>query len=521
MTDAAPDFTTGSRASAPPLVRWLSEHAWLHAVGVALSAALLGAFLLCRDLPMVDLPQHAAQIATWQRWDAGVPEVRELFELNFRTPYLLAYPLARVLASAFGAVVALKLVVWLSVVLNLVSVELLARRTGHDPWLGILGFVTAMGLCFYFGFVSFVLAMPLAVGALSLALGHARAPNVRDGAWLAVLMSLVLTAHGVAFVLAFGTAGLLLLRGGGTWWQRLCPLVPAALLALVWIAPGPVSVRIGGDLWAPSFARLPDFPALLVSMGAADHASMWLGLALLAAMLLVLGVRLERRPERFLPLVFLLAGYLLFPTMFRGIVLLHTRLPYFLLPIALLAFAPPPESGDRQKRVPRLSVLGVTLTWLVLFCARLVAFQAEAASFHRLEARLRPGLAVRPLIFDRQSRAFPGVPAFLHYSAYYYVDKGGSQGYSFAQYPLSVVRYRPGVIATMQGGSEWRPDWFRQQEIPDYDYFLVRSSLDRGEELFGGTEVELEAHEGQWWAYARRDTAVVANPPRSGSAGGT
>ena len=519
LTDAAPDFTT-SRVSTPPFVRWLSEDAWLHACGVALSLVLLALFLGCRDLPMVDLPQHAAQIVTWQRLDAGVPEIRELFELNFRTPYLLAYPLARLLAPACGAVVALKLVVWLSVVLNLVSVELLARRVGHDPWLGLLGFVTAMGLCFYFGFVSFVLAMPLAIGALSLAIGHARAPNLRDGAWLAVLMSLVLTAHGIAFVLAFGTAGLLLLRGGGTWLERLAPLVPAALLALVWIAPGPVSVRIGGDLWAPSLTRLPDFPALLVSMGAADHASVWLGLALLAAMLATLGFRLERRPERVLPLALLLGGYMLFPTMFRGIVLLHTRLPYFLLPIALLAFAPP-AANARQKLAARAAVLGVTLGWLVMFSTRLAVFQTEAASFHKLEARLRPGLAMRPLVFDRQSAAFPGVPAFLHYPAYYYVDKGGSQGYSFAQYPLSVVRYRPGVVATMQGGAEWRPDWFRQEEIPDYDYFLVRSAFDRTEELFAGTPVELEAHEGSWWAYARRETAVVAVPPRARSAGGT
>jgi hypothetical protein len=520
LANAVPELAVDSRASLPPFVRWLSADAWLHAVGVALSAALLGLFLFCRDLPMVDLPQHAAQIVTWQRLDAGVPEIRDLFVLNFRTPYLLAYPLARLLAPVFGTVLALKLVVWFSVVLNLVTVELLARRVGHDPWLGIFGFVTAMGLCFYFGFICFVLAMPLAVGALSLALSHGQAPNLRDGAWLALLLSLVLTAHGIAFVLAFGTAGLLLLRGGGSLLARLCPLLPAALLAALWIAPGPVSERIGGDFWALSFARLADFPALLVSMGSADHASILLGLALLAATFVALGFRPVRRLERYLPLVLLCGGYLLFPTMFRGIVLLHTRLPYFFLPIALLAFAPPEASGARQRLVTRAGVLGVTLTWLVMFTLRLAAFQGEAADFHALEARLRPGASVRPLVFERQSRVFPGVPAFLHYSAYYYVEHGGSQGYSFAQYPLSVVRYRPDVVAPMQGGAEWRPDWFRKDEIPDYDYFLVRSSFDRGEELFGGAPVELEAHEGSWWAYARRETAVVSNGPPP-SAGGT
>jgi hypothetical protein len=503
---------TARERTLPHVRQWLSADGWLHAFGLGLGAVLLGLFLVCRDLPMVDLPQHAAQIVTWQRWDAGVPEVVGRFELNFRTPYLLAYPIARALAPAFGTVLALKLVVWLSVVLNLVAVELLARRLGHDPWLGLLGFVTAMGLCFYFGFISFILAMPFAVGALMLAVEHARAPSLRQGALLALLLSLVLTAHGVAFVLAFGTVGLILLRGGGSWLARWSPLVPPAALAAVWIAPGPVSVRIGGDVWDPSLGRLPDFPALLVSMGAADHASVALGLALLVAAALTLGFRLERRPERWAPLALLLLGYCFFPTMFRGIVLLHTRLPYFLLPVALLAFVPSVNPGTRHRGVARGAVLGVTLTWLTLFSVRLMAFQHEAAPFHTVEARLRPGLAMRPLIFDRQSRVFPGVPAFLHYSAYYYVEKGGTQGYSFAQYPLSVVRYRPDVVPTMTHGAEWRPDWFRPEEIPTYDCFLVRSAIDRSGELFAGTPVELEAHAGNWWAYARRESALVLVP---------
>ena len=89
-------------------------------------------------------------------------------------------------------------------------------------------------------------------------------------------------------------------------------------------------------------------------------------------------------------------------------------------------------------------------------------------------------------------------------------------------YPLSVVRYRPDVVVTMQGGAEWRPDWFQAEEIPSYDYFLVRSELDRTDELFAGTSVELTEHVGAWWGYTRRDSAVALGAEqRARSPGGT
>lgn len=484
-------------------VAWLARDGCLNAVLVTLDAALFVLLLAARDVPLVDLPQHAAQIATWVRWDERVPEVVGRFELNFRTPYLLAYPLARSLAPLTGAVTALKLVVWLSITGNQWTLTALARRLGHDPWLGVFGLLTAVGLCFYFGFVSFMLAVPLAVGSLLLALEHAERPSWGRGLGLALLLCLLLGAHGVAFAMGFGCVALLLFRGSGSFHVRVAPLGAPVALAAVWILPGPVSQRIGGDSWDLTLLRFVDLPALLVGMGAADHFAFALGLAVLAVSALALGTRLSRAPLRVLPLALLLAGYAFFPATFRGIVLLHTRLPCFLLPLALVALEPLAQANSVRRTLARAAIGGTAVVWLVAFSVRLVAFNREAAEFHELEARLPAGLAMRPLVFERNTRAFPGVPAYLHYPAYYYVEKGGRQGYSFAMYPISVVRLRPEVPATMQGGAEWQPERFRPEEIDHYDYFLVRSERDRAGELFGNAPIGLDAHVGSWWGYAK------------------
>jgi hypothetical protein len=117
------------------------------------------------------------------------------------------------------------------------------------------------------------------------------------------------------------------------------------------------------------------------------------------------------------------------------------------------------------------------------------------------------GLSIRPVVFDRTSEVFPALPIFLHMSAYYVPEKAGRQGYSFALYPTSVIRYVRGAARTMDGGAEWHPEAFSaHDELDGYDCFLVHSRSDRTREIFGerAAEVSLAFHEAGWWAYLSR-----------------
>jgi len=490
----------------------------LRSTEAALALLLLVCVLSVRDLPLVDLPQHALQLANWLRLDDGDPLAHAELELNFRTPYLLAYPILRALCAVVPIVVALKLVFWAAIALQAVTLRRLCARLGHDEWLGLLGYPLGMGYAFCFGFVAFCAAVPLVYLTFELVTTHRQAPSWGSGLKLSATLAALLVAHGVALGFGLLVCGPLLLFGGGKPWQRLLPLASPPLLAALWLAPGGTSTRLGGDLWALDAARFVELPAQLVGIGAVDHASTALGLLLLASVTAHLGAPrrapFAEAPFRtrlatlllWAPLAATLLGYGLFPLLFRGAGPLHPRFSSFLVPALLVAFTPRASRRGWQLDARRAAPLLVAGSVLALFASRLPEFQRETAGFHQLVSQMRGGLSVRPLVFARGSRAFPGIPAHLHLPAYYAVEKGGSAGYSFAMYAISVVRFRPTVRIKMSGGSEWAPEQFdAAQEAADYDYFLVKSARDRRRELFPGSSpnVTLEQHAGDWWSYRR------------------
>jgi len=452
---------------------------------------------------MVDLSQHAAQISIWLHLHDPKWAEFQLFELNLRTPYLGAYALARGLAGWIGVVPALKVVVWLSIVGHWAAFDWLVRSLGHARWLGLLGLPLGMGYGFYFGFISFIGALPFGLCATCLSLRHRARPSLASGLWLGAALCATLACHGFALGLTMVLVVPLLLRGNGSLIARGAPLLLPALLMLIWLVPGSSARSIGLTVWDPRFWELSQVPGLLLASSGADHAASALGVVFLGVVLVSLG-RPSREPERFLPLLVMLLGYCLFPLSLGGFTPLHPRFAAFLVPTVLLAWQP-----STATRSPYFEgfIAFATAAWFCLFAIRLVRFARETQPIKNFIAAMPARLRIRPLIFDRVGEAFPGLPAMIHLSAYYVPEKGGYQGYSFAMYPTSVVRYRPDIVPTMDQGAEWHPEWFSSSyELDGYDCFLVHSSLDRSAELFGSQldRVSLLFHEQGWSAYAPR-----------------
>lgn len=476
--------------------------------GQGTSRAFWATFALCavaacvplwavKYLPMIDLPQHAAQVAIWQHLDDPAFGFAPYFEMHYTTPYLTVYALVRALAVALPLVAALKVAVTLAVLGLPLALVVFFRSKGVSPWWSLIGFPLAYGYSFLWGFLNFMFGVPIAFLYLALAAGYARAPTTRRGVGLACFTLSLFAVHGLFLVFCPPVAAITVVAAAGsvrTGWRRLWPLVAPLPLVVAW------------RLFDPPFASVPVSWELGVErLGALFALAGYRTQALAPAFVILAGaVILLRRPgaagagvrSELPPLVLSVLAVLLWPSVsFAGATHIATRFNVFWLPFLIAWLRPEPIRALRAG----LACATVALAAVLLIDFR--AFDREGRQYEALAEHIPARSRVRPLVF-RNDEETP----FLHFPVWTQAAKGGLAGFSFASNFTSFVRYRADAPALMKRDEEWRPDLFdwRREWPLGYDAFVVRSHRDRARELFAGAPVELVARNGPWWLYRPR-----------------
>lgn len=472
------------------------------AVGVA---ACLVPIWSSGHLPSVDLPQHAAQIALWVHHDDPTFLTPGVYRFNWLTPYLGAYLLARVFAVFLAVPTALKLTVSIAVVAVPLSALALLRVTKGDGWWAVAAVPLAFGVCFYSGFLSFMMAIPVTVLLTAATLRYGRSPSLRSGALIGLASLALAACHPLALGVGAGVAvaglwGTSCDRRGklrGTL-VALAPLTLATAWAVsAWIREDHVRTAMR---WGGLSSRISRAPAALVGSPAALAG--WAALALIVLALVLLGVRLRMERGVFAALLAAGAYYLAAPdAAFHTVVIPERSLAF--LAILVLPLLRMPESARARGAVVVVLIV-VAAAWSAHLTMRFRAFDREMAPFERILARMEPGKILRVIPVDDGSRAVPGYPLFWNVGAWYQVEKGGHLTFSFSQLFPALVRYRT-TPSWAQGlwGRRGELDWTELDR--DVDYFLFRSeSGDPGGSLPTGPDrPRLIARDGEWRLYGK------------------
>ena len=486
-------------SGAPPI----GLPAWAFAICAAATIALLWSF---EYLPLVDLPQHVAQLSYWIHHDDPAFGFGGQFRFTF-SPYLFGHALARVAALVMPPLAAIRLVLTLAVIGLPLAMARLLRHLGTDPWWALLGFPLALGFSFQWGFFSWIVTVPLFLLVLPATLSYARRPTVRGGAMVALAGVTLFLAHGLILLMFLVVAGAAVVVAARSVRRALPALLPLAVplgIAVAWRLTVPRAETDLGVLsharpWAFYWLRPIEWLSLITSAGF-DPLAMGFGCATVA-LLVGAGLRRSREPLRWVPFAVAAACYAFMPWAMVNTAYLFQRFAVFLIPLALLGL----DAGRRRVPARWLQagtlaiVLGVIGRNAVLFSR----FNAEARGFDEVVAAAAPAPRLLYLAFDTGSPGLVTAP-FLHFSAYVQAEKGGSINFSFARAPVAVMQYRPGRAPTTRYLLHMQPALFDWRLDGDHDHFLVRTSAPDPRALFpADAPVHLAAHAGRWWLFRK------------------
>jgi hypothetical protein len=475
---------------------------------------------LTPHLPMVDLPQHAGQIAALSEMARGEFIWRDLVELNLLTPYLTGYLLTALLAVALPVWVAMAVMLSLAYLATILLGLRLRKAFGAPAPLDFLLLPSFFGVAWHYGSYNFLLAVPLVLWFTLQASTQARAPEQNRTKPIFLIGFLLLTTH----ILAFGFAALI---GGLGLLLSQCGLKRKFALGWPYLVFGIVLLLfplLKAD--ATQFARvlhthafeLRLFNLVRLTFDGDLVRGYTLAFSLLWLLPFALGFRINwAQPWVFAPLLAFILAWLFLPKEMFGTSFVYHRFALYGPLFYLLIFT---QKKEQTGAPSPLLLFGVGLC--VLFMAQhisfILSFMKEERPFTQALASIPPQKRVLMLMADPASPAFFNRQTYTNWPLWYQAEKQGWVDFNFAFYFPQVVRYRdtaayaPLFETVIRDGKDfsWRLSrgWL-------YDYFILRGTNQAAaqfrEQLQSNPDCEIVPY-GNYgdWSVLRRSTCRTA-----------
>ncbi len=464
---------------------------------------------LSRFLPGVDLPAQAAQATALLEIWCENPLFIEHFEIHLLTPYLTGTMLLALLSYVMPVGVAVKLVMSAVVIATPILAGRILDANGGDSRFRWLIIPSTYSFAFYWGFLPFVIAVPIGLGLLLLTVRLHRKPSIGLGVFIAFYTIFLFFSH--LLVLCFSSLVALAWLAGSNYRQ----LTRLAALSIPYIAPLPlIAVWIfqtmsnanymtpGRIVFGSFLKRLLDIPVQSTGLDGEYFTVSILIFAIIIALPFISRLTLTKRPEKWLMVLTGFAMFILLPTFGMGTAFLYDRFGLFL---PILWFVLWEKTSADTSRWHWLGIFAV-FVWAGVNILRFSAFNLETNGFEKLMAETEPGKRMLSMVATHRSSQFTA-PMFLHFPSWYQAVHRGIVDFNFGMSHVTVVRYKSEMRPAIADAIAWNPGDFEWQKNrgDDYDYFVVRSHSDVSAEIFKDhrSSVTLIANEKWWWLYRK------------------
>ncbi len=457
--------------------------------------------------PIVDIAQHASQIASLREWLLGNPFYRQAFEVNWFTPYLGGQLLILAAHWFLPIGVAVKLVLSLAVMGIPWMTGMLLRHMGGDERLKWLAIPCSYCFAFYYGLFSYLVAVPFGLVFMIFAVYLDRKPS----------KTICLSIAGCSLVLFFfhlvvlGFASLISLAYLAA--RNLRNPKRLILLWLPYTTPIPLIIfwMVQAQINEPSLRNEPVVFAgiqertvhLVTQIAGMDGYGYWISLFTFCCVIggpYLAGYRPSLRMERWLPFVVAIVVYFTFPAFAQNTAFLYQRLAVFLVPMWVLLWDAPPKTARCFWPAVGLALI----LWSSANTYRFAVFEKDTKPFAKMVASIEPCQRVGGLMLNNTHPLFAH-PVLLHLPAWYQALGGGLTDMSFAATHPSIIRYPDLERGRIDEVVLWEPHVFRREMhgADAYDYFLVCAHEFDPAVFFSQVpiKVDLVRREGNWWLF--------------------
>lgn len=464
--------------------------------------------------PMVDIPQHAAQISALQQMWAGNTAFTEVFRINWFTPYLMGYLSVYFLALLFPILIAFKIILSLILIAIPVLSGILFREMGADERWKWLVIPSCFGIAFFWGFLNFLVAIPFGLLFLILTVRYDRNASIKNSFLIALYAVFLFFCH-VLMLGFFSVLALAYLAGAHyrdlkTMIRRFIPYaapLPIIALWLVFTYRHESEARKTEIVFGTGLEKLEILLRQISGsqVDFSDYSTIPLSVILGTVIILfplIVKAQFNRNPKRWFPLAMGTLLFLIFPSSAMGTSILYERFAAFLIPIWFMVWDPPKTKSIKWHWL----AITVVCVCALMNMSHFRSFDRDAKNMNKIMSDIGPGKKVLSLMVDRESPDF-SYPVFLHCGSWYQVTQKGIVDFNFAYFFPLMVRYKEGHKSKITPGVGHYTDRFQWEKHhgADFDYFIVHADEDMREQLFKEHKdsVSLKTRNGRWWLYER------------------
>lgn len=467
-------------------------------------------------LPMVDLPQHAGQVAVLNDALKNQSKWSSLFELNFDTPYLVGYLTWLGIYQFFDIVTSSRIIVTLAFVLFIFSVSRLSKALDSNEFVAWVAVPTFFGFAYQFGFVTFLLSLSIGIFFVIANLKWQENINLLNTMMVLVFGTCLYFSHMLSFVF-FCPLAFLLICVKSKNIKDILKFFSIYLIFALYL----VRYAMKGDnlsdlytygeqkfIWHGIWLKLQRLFSLpFTASGESYHIVIGLILFVLA---IILGLKLSRNIEKYIPLLVFSLVWFLLPSFMMDTFFIYERYSVLFFVCYYLIFEPKEIISTEQSLFDKLSKLKplfylVILTLMVPTISSIMLMKKESRYFGNMIERLPENKRVLSLMFDTHSFANTHLSVYVQFGSWYQAQKHGWVDYNFAWFHPQIVRYQRQSVPKMVPSTEWYPE-YAIQFCQDYDALLIRSYSQNVTQFMAQTpckNFKLSHNESVWYYYEK------------------